>query len=145
MRVWLKLAAFATVALALGAVVWCAAAPCPALARIPWMPDWLGKWADAHPTFRNFPAFAVLAFVFCVFGAVFFRRIPPVVLASLSGLASSFVAVGLECFQLTLPGRFFDSADILWSLAGAFAGAVLPVAPWCLSACLRPRRCSIKT
>jgi hypothetical protein len=132
MRGWFKPAALAALALALGAVVWCAAAPSPDLALIIWMPVWLGKWANAYPTFRNFPAFAVLGFVFFVAGGVFFRRTPPVFLAVLSACSASVVAVGLEFLQLSLPGRFFDSADIAWSVAGAAAGTVFAFALFCL-------------
>jgi len=132
MRGWFKPAALAALALALGAVVWCAAAPSPDLALIIWMPVWLGKWANAYPTFRNFPAFAVLGFVFFVAGAAFFRRTPPVFLAVLSACSASVVAVGLEFLQLSLPGRFFDPADIAWSVAGAAAGTVFAFALFCL-------------
>lgn len=125
MRCWFKAAAFAALALAFGAVVWCAMAPSPDLVRITWMPVWLGKWADANPTFRNFPAFAVLGFVFFVVGIAFFQRVPPFFLAILSAFSASVVAVCLEVLQLALPGRFFDSADIFWSVAGAITGASL--------------------
>lgn len=128
MRLWFQAAAFAALVLALGAVAWCAAAPSPDLALIVWMPAWLGKWANAYPTFRNFPAFAVLGFVFFVAGAVLFRRTPPVFLAVASAFLASVAAVGLEVLQLFLPGRFFDPADIGWSLAGAVAGAVFAFA-----------------
>lgn len=109
----------------LGAVVWCALAPSPDLVHIGWMPRWLGGWADANPTFRNFPAFGALAVGFFLAAAACFRFWRAGKLAGLAAIAASFVAVVLEVVQVFLPGRFFDPADIAWSVAGAIVGAAI--------------------
>jgi len=79
----------------------------PFLQQIPWMPDWLGRWADANGNLRNLPAFAVLAYglMGCLGARV--------------GIGLSFaLAVGLEVGQVCIPTRFFSWADIWISCLG---------------------------
>jgi len=106
----------------LGAVVWCGLAPSPDMAELGWMPRWLGRWANENPTFRNFPAFGLLA------AAIYSSGFVPLesgrgALAFFSAVASSAVALAVELSQLLLPTRFFDPDDIAWSMAGALSGA----------------------
>ena len=100
----------------------CALAPSPAMKSLSWLPRCVARWADAEPTFRNFPAFAVLAFVDTLFFFLSAR--------SASGAAAfyamflvSLFSLTLEMIQLKLPGRFFDPLDIAWSITGSFAGS----------------------
>jgi VanZ family protein len=96
--------------------------------EIPVLPDFLAAWANANPTFRNFPAFGLLS-VLLVFVGNLCRGTSEVrgliATALLAAAAVSVAGVVLECLQLVLPGRFFDPMDIVWSVAGAFAGAIL--------------------
>jgi hypothetical protein len=90
------------------------------------MPRWIGKWADANPTFRNFPAFGILAMVFYAAGFAWFdprRGAGQCALAFIVAVTASVAAVAMEVAQVRLPGRFFDPTDIAWSMAGALAGA----------------------
>ena len=110
----------------LGLVVWCSSAPSPDMREIPAIPDSLAVWANANPTFRNFPAFGLLS-VLLVFvgnlcrGAREVRGL--IASALLAAAAVSLAGVVLECLQLALPGRFFDAMDIFWSVLGAVAGS----------------------
>jgi hypothetical protein len=126
MKILVRILTFLAMAGLLGVVVWCAVAPSPDLTNIPWMPGWLGHWADVNPTFRNFPAVGMLAAFFYLAGFTWFdprRGAGQCALAFIASVASSLVAVGLEVYQVRLPGRFFDPNDIAWSMAGALAGA----------------------
>ena len=87
-----------------------------------WLPRFVARWADAEPTFRNFPAFAALALVATLFFSLWAR--------SASGAAAfyamflvSLFSLALEMIQLKLPCRFFDPLDIAWSITGSFAGS----------------------
>ncbi len=100
----------------------CALAPSPDMKSLTWLPRFVARWADAEPTFRNFPAFAALAFVATLFFSLWAR--------SASGAAAfyamflvSLFSLALEIIQLKLPGRFFDPLDIAWSITGSFAGS----------------------
>jgi hypothetical protein len=126
MKIFLRLVAFLGLAGVFGVVLWCALAPTPDLVNIEWMPKWLGKWADANPTFRNFPAFGILAMVFYAAGFAWFdprRGAGQCALAFIAAVTASFAAVAMEVAQVRLPGRFFDPDDIAWSMAGALTGA----------------------
>ena len=126
MKLFFRLATFLVLAAVFGVVLWCALAPTPDLVRIEWMPRWLGKWADANPTLRNFPAFGILAVAFYAMGFAWFdpsRGAGQCALAFISAMTVSFAAVAVEVAQVWLPGRFFDPDDIAWSMAGALTGA----------------------
>ncbi len=126
MKIFLRLVTFLGLAGVFGVVLWCALAPTPDLVNIEWMPKWLGKWADANPTFRNFPAFGILAMVFYAGGFAWFdprRGAGQCALAFIAAVTASFAAVAMEVAQVRLPGRFFDPDDIAWSMAGALTGA----------------------
>jgi hypothetical protein len=126
MKIVFRLLTFLILAVVFGVVLWCAIAPSPDLVKIEWMPRWIGKWADANPTFRNFPAFGILAMVFYAAGFAWFdpaRGAGQCALAFIAAVTASFAAVAMEVAQVRLPGRFFDPDDIAWSMAGALAGA----------------------
>lgn len=100
----------------------CALAPSPDMKSLAWMPRSVARWADAEPTFRNFPAFAVLAFVVTLFLYSWARSVSGAAAFYAMFLVSLFSLV-LEMIQLKLPDRFFDPLDIAWSITGSFAGS----------------------
>lgn len=119
-----RIAAILFLAGILCAVAWCGLAASPDMAKVEWMPHQLGRWANENPTFRNFPAFATLAAVFYLTGAVWSNS-GQGALAFFSAGTTSVLAVVVELAQLMLPARFFDPDDIAWSMAGALTGAAL--------------------
>lgn len=80
----------------------------PYVQHLPWMPRWLGEWADTNGIVRNVLAFFALGFAWFVFIG---RRWPHVL--GLGGFG-----LGLEVAQKWIPGRIFDWRDIVASLAG---------------------------
>jgi len=144
------LVTIATCLLAAGlllAILTCALAPSSYMAELPFIPQWLGEWADRNPNFRNFPVFAAFAaLLFLVFSFL-----PPPTddcqlptsdttryqlvttgyrrwrLAFGVFLVTAFFGVALELMQRTLPGRWPDPWDVMWSTLGALAGAVASV------------------
>jgi VanZ family protein len=122
------------------ATIHCALAQSPDLQQIPWLPRAIASWANDYPAFRNFPAFGVVAMslYFCVFSWI--KKPHPKRLLGLALFCSivvSLFGVLLECLQLFLPARVFDPYDILWSIAGAFAGSILAFS---VSICLISRK-----
>lgn len=109
-----------------GLVLFLALRGSPHLRELPWMPDWLGAWADRHGRLRNLPAFAGLAVLLFPFAGIFRG-------ACLAG----GLAVVVECVQIALPGRIFDWADIFWSLVGVAAAALLVAAVGALARAMR--------
>jgi len=100
----------------------CALAPSPDMKSLAWLPRFVARWADAEPTFRNFPAFAALAFVATLFFFLSARSVTADSAFYAMFLVSIF-SITLELVQLKLPGRFFDPLDIAWSITGSFAGS----------------------
>jgi VanZ family protein len=100
----------------------CALAPSPDMKSLTWLPRFVARWADAEPTFRNFPAFAALAFVATLFFFLSARSVTADSAFYAMFLVSIF-SITLELVQLKLPGRFFDPLDIAWSITGSFAGS----------------------
>jgi hypothetical protein len=88
----------------------------PYLAEITWIPEWLGRWADANGVVRNLPAFAMLTTVIIL---IFGLQSRVVVLASVM-----MAAVVLELGQWWLPGRVFDWKDVLTSWLGVGVGFI---------------------
>jgi hypothetical protein len=119
------------------AIVYCALAPSSRMREVWFIPEWLGKWADRNPHFRNFPAFGLLsAAMFAAWSLV--RPLP----AALAGewavafgtninrmlacaLALGLLGVALEFIQpyFRLRPREPSLLDVSWSVAGAFVGA----------------------
>jgi hypothetical protein len=115
------------------------------MSELPFIPTWLGTWADRNGNFRNFPVFAAFAaLLFFVFK--FFRlqtadcRLNTSNLASTSYqrlvtrycrwrpafgafAATALLGVALEALQLLLPNRHADPMDLLWMTLGAFVGS----------------------
>ena len=102
----------------------CALAPSPDMKSLSWMPRFVARWADAEPTFRNFPAFAMLAFAATLFFFLWARSVSAAS-AFYAMFSVSLFSIALEVVQLKLPGRFFDPLDMAWSITGAFAGSTL--------------------
>jgi len=102
----------------------CALAPSPDMKSIAFLPRLVARWADMEPTFRNFPAFAFLAFTATLFWFLW-KRVVCAAGAFYSMLWVSVFSITLELIQLRLPGRFFDTADIAWSITGVVAGTAV--------------------
>lgn len=129
----------------LAAIAVCALAPSPNMTELPFIPDWLGTWADRNGNFRNFPVFAVFAallfFVLRFFrlptadcrlntsNPAFTRHQQPATrygrwrIAVGAFAATALLGVALEALQLLLPNRHADPMDLLWMTLGAFVGA----------------------
>lgn len=105
-------------------VIWCALAPTPDMKALAWIPQPVARWADSEPTFRNFPAFAALALVAGLAVRVLVGILSIQLVAAVAIVTSVF-GVLLELVQLVLPRRHFDPEDIVWTIIGAVAGAVL--------------------
>ena len=45
--------------LILAAIVWLTLETSPRMTAVPWIPRFIARWADAEPTFRNFPPYAL--------------------------------------------------------------------------------------
>ena len=96
--------------------------------QVPWMPHWLGVWADHHGVGRNTAAFFGGGLIlFVVVG----RRVRHLV-------AASGFATAIEVAQIWIPGRIFDWRDIAASLAGI---GLAWVAVWATCRPMTARRC----
>lgn len=99
---------FVCAALALTALAFLSLRPSTFVDQVPWMPHWLGAWADHHGVFRNTVAFfAVGLFLFSALG----RHWTHV-------LALAIFATSIEVAQRWIPSRVYDPQDIAASLAG---------------------------
>jgi hypothetical protein len=112
------------------AVAYCSLTGSPEMVRISWIPKWVGDWADAHTTFRNFPSFGLLAAV--LYLAILLHRKPEqlgrgtVLLLGVGvALFVTLLGVALEIAQLWIPTRTCDLRDMAWSGVGAFAGVAV--------------------
>ena len=144
----LRASAIALTLALLVAIVVCSLTSSPNMSELPFIPTWLGTWADRNGNFRNFPVFAALAaLLFFVFSAfrlqtatcnlptskqslgLFVSRLLVLRRAALCFCAAALLGASLEVAQLLfLPNRHFDWADIGWLTAGAFVGAFLSAA-----------------
>lgn len=108
------------------AIAICSLAPSSYMTEIPFIPTWLGTWADANPNFRNMPVFAALAallFFVVTFYQPLVTRYGRWRLAFAAFIATALLGAALEVAQLLIPGRIADPMDVLWMTLGAFVGA----------------------
>jgi hypothetical protein len=111
------------------AILICALAPSPNMTELPFIPQWLGEWADRNPNFRNMPVFAALSALIVLvvtFDPRLVTRYGRRRLAVGAGFVTALLGVVLELLQrLFLVNRHFDWADIVWITSGAFAGVAV--------------------
>ena len=123
----LKLTSLLVALLLAAAIAWASLSGSPFMQSIPWIPDFIARWADRNPNFRNFPAFGLLSFA--LFTAALLLRdkqIPLVRTALICTLITILLAALFELLQLALPNRSADWRDILWSALGALTATLLP-------------------
>ena len=114
----------------------------PAMVEVPWLPERIARWADAHDTARTAVPFAFLGLL------LVFSQPPPLPSERLGRwtgrllglLALVVLAVGVEFAQLFRPSRQPDIADILWGWVGAFGGLVAALATRAFLDLMRPPR-----
>ena len=126
------------------------------MTELPFIPQWLGAWADRNPNFRNFPVFAALAFLLffvcnsfrlqtanCYLPTSNTTSYPRLAtrygrwrIAFGAFLATALLGTSLEVAQILIPGRVADWHDVLWASLGALTGAFLGVLALMLN--LRP-------
>ncbi len=88
----------------------------------PFIPEWLGKWTNAHYTLRTAVPFVLLGILF---GILLASRQYSIKFWVFTWLALSIVVLIAEAGQLLISSRVFDWEDVLWGVAGAFAGLSL--------------------
>ena len=104
----------------------CALAPSPEMKALIWLPRSVAYWADLQPTFRNFPAFGAISLIAVFFVHFGFHSLNWGRAVFVTLLVSVFSII-LEVMQLMIPSRFFDLADIGWSIAGACVGSLFGI------------------
>ena len=110
--------------LLIAAVAYCGLTGSPYMSFVPWIPGFVGDWADRNPDFRNFPAFSLLTSAIvlaaaCVRGHLRHLGVTAAVCAAAAAVFGSL----LEFAQLFLPQRAASWPDVFWSALGALAGA----------------------
>ncbi len=91
---------------------------------LPWIPGFVGNWADSHGILRNTAAFFAFGLMVFALLGVGWR---------VAGALAGFATV-IEVAQLWIPSRNFDLLDIAAGLAGlALAWAVVRLAGWLLA------------
>jgi VanZ family protein len=106
----------------------------PQMTTVSWIPIFVSRWADAEPTFRNFPPYALATLLSTLTALTWIRpRTRAHGLLIILGMLClwTLLGTGLECAQLWLPYRKFDLLDITWSVVGTLAGSALSL-PWLL-------------
>ena len=106
----------------------------PQMTTVSWIPKFVSRWADAEPTFRNFPPYALATLLSTLTALTWIRpRTRTHGLLIILGMLCfwALLGTGLECAQLWLPYRKFDLLDIAWSVVGTLAGSALSL-PWLL-------------
>jgi uncharacterized BrkB/YihY/UPF0761 family membrane protein len=123
----LRIGSLALLLALLAAIATCALAPSSYMTELRFIPQWLGEWADRNPNFRNFPVFAALS-ALLFFVVVGYR--PPTtrnfrwLIALGVFVFTTLIGVVLELMQRTLPGRWSDPWDVMWSTMGSLAGVL---------------------
>jgi VanZ family protein len=122
---WSSTSLLVVVAALLAAILICALAPSSYMTELPFIPQWLGEWADKNPNFRNFPVFAALS-ALLFFVVTFYQRLVTrygrwrIALGVFA--ATGLLGIVLEVAQILIPGRVADWHDVLWASLGALAG-----------------------
>ena len=127
----LRLLRVAAVFGALAVVAFLALRHSPFVDTLPWMPHWLGGWADQHGVSRNIVAFFALG-LGCA-----------TLLGARTGLFVFLAAFGtaIEVAQIWIPGRTFDLRDIAATLAGL---ALAWIAAWSARRAITPREARVR-
>ena len=102
----------------------------PQMTMVSWIPKFISRWADAEPTFRNFPPYALATLLSTLTAMTWIKpRTRTQGLLIILGMLClwTLLGTGLECAQLWLPYRKFDLLDITWSVVGALAGSAFSV------------------
>ena len=102
----------------------------PQMTMVFWIPKFISRWADAEPTFRNFPPYAIATLLSTLTALTWIRpRTRTHGLLMILGMLFfwTLLGTGLECVQLWLPYRKFDLLDISWSVVGALTGSAFSV------------------
>lgn len=121
----MRICAIAAAIALLAAIATCSLAPSSYMTELPFIPQWLGEWADRNPNFRNFPVFAALS-ALLFFVVTFYQRLVTrygrwrIALGVFS--ATGLLGIVLEVAQILIPGRVADWHDVLWASLGALAG-----------------------
>ena len=113
-----RLLALVALAALAGALAFFALRSSSYLQTVPWLPRFIGRWADAYGVGRNVVAFFALGLAYF---PLISHRIGHVV-------ALCAFATLLEVAQLWIPTRQFDWRDIVASVAGILAA--WPPALW---------------
>ena len=116
--------------LLLAAIVWVTLGTSPQMTTVSWIPEFISRWADAEPTFRNFPPYAIATLLSTLTALTWIRpRTRTHGLLMILGMLFfwTLLGTGLECVQLWLPYRKFDLLDITWSVVGALTGSAFSV------------------
>ncbi len=95
------------------------------MTELPFIPTWLGTWADTNPNFRNFPVFAIFAallFFVVTFYQPLVTRYNRWRLAFGAFAATALLGALLEVAQARIPGRWADPFDVMWCALGALVG-----------------------
>ena len=100
----------------------------PQMTTVSWIPKFISRWADAEPTFRNFPPYALATLLSTLTALTWIRphtRTHGLLIILGMLCLWTLLGTGLECAQLWLPYRKFDLLDITWSVVGTLAGSTL--------------------
>jgi hypothetical protein len=94
----------------------------PDLSRLRYIPAWLGRWTNAHDTFRT----AVPLVFLGLFSGILLRlKKRPLRWWIYSWLCLVIIVSVAEFGQLFLSRRVADWRDIVWGSAGAFTGLAI--------------------